>query len=474
MPVQNHKPNSSAQLGLNPAVSGASDKLDGAWSTTGMPPKPLISVSSKAGRPAIEATVPVPAKTVTLPLGQILTKNGLITKEQLEKAITLQRAIPDRYIGAILVEQGYISQDKLDVVLKIFNRRFLFGQLLVREQVIREVDLAAALQEQKRSNHAKKIGEILVERGLISEPLLNRLLSQHLGGPTLQQESPADESVARLARAARMTSPAGNPVPVTAPPNKAKPSIKFVAAVECGAGEVILAPEQASEKLFVVLSGEVKVSVLVHGSEVVLGTAKSGDVIGELPGLAIPISRLTFTAVGPVKLGIVNPTILTSEIAQLPVTTKYALKKLFMREKQVIETLIDECHMLREELAKQGGQSKKKDDSKQDMRMFVRRKLKKTLVQYRTHLGEFHGYVLNLSGGGMSILTRVNQPPESNVGVTFALPDNGKEISAKGTIVSSIKVTNGYRLGVKLTDFGYGAEKAIRWFTFNFPPEEKA
>ncbi|MBF0477423.1 MAG: hypothetical protein HQK59_16700, partial [Deltaproteobacteria bacterium] len=162
---------------------------------------------------------------------------------------------------------------------------------------------------------------------------------------------------------------------------------------------------------------------LVHGSEVVLGTAKAGDAIGELPGLTIPVGRLTFTAVGPVKLGIVNPTTLTSEIAQLPVTTRYALKKLFMSERQVIENLLDECHMLRDELAKLGGQSKKKNDSKQDMRMFARRKLKRTLVQYRTHLGEFHGYVLNLSGGGMSILSRVDQPPESNVGFIFALPD---------------------------------------------------
>ncbi|MBF0477422.1 MAG: hypothetical protein HQK59_16695, partial [Deltaproteobacteria bacterium] len=199
MPTQSHKPNSSALLGLNPAVSGASDRLAGAWSTKEIPPNSLIAIPLNADRPNIEAMVPVPAKMVHLPLGQILTNNGLITKEQLEKAINLQKAIPDRYIGAILVDQGYITQDKLDVVLKIFNRRFLFGQLLVREKVIRDVDLAVALQEQKRSNHTKKIGEILVERGLISEPLLNRLLSQHLGGSTSPQESPADESVARLA-----------------------------------------------------------------------------------------------------------------------------------------------------------------------------------------------------------------------------------------------------------------------------------
>ncbi|MBF0497596.1 MAG: hypothetical protein HQK58_13640 [Deltaproteobacteria bacterium] len=65
-----------------------------------------------------------------------------------------------------------------------------------------------------------------------------------------------------------MASPAGNPIPVTGPANQSKPSIKFVAAVECSAGEVILAPEQAPEKLSVLMSGEVKVTILVNGSEV--------------------------------------------------------------------------------------------------------------------------------------------------------------------------------------------------------------
>ncbi|MBF0550701.1 MAG: PilZ domain-containing protein [Deltaproteobacteria bacterium] len=472
MPAQNPKSNPSAPSALNIGIPGASAKLDEAWSARGTALSPSISMPSKAGSPKIETTSFVPTKPENLPLGQILIKNDLITEDQLEKAINLQAVTPDRYIGAILVDQGYISQDKLDVILKVFNRRFLFGQLLVREKAVQEVDLAAALQEQKRLNHTKKIGEILEARGLISESLLSRLLARHLGGPPIHKHSSAEQSVARLTR---LTSPAAHhPIPLAGPVNKPKPAIKFAAKVEFSDGEVILAPGKAWQKLFVLLSGEVKATALVNGSEVALGMAGAGDVIGELPGLVVPAGSLAFTAVGQVKLGIVSPGVLTSELSEIPLTTRYAIEKLFMREKQVIEILVNECSSLQAALAMQNELPINKNNSQRDKRMFIRRKVNKVLIQYRTHLGEFYGDIVNLSSTGIGILTRVDQPLESNIGVTFALPDNGKEISAKGTVVSSVKVKNGYRLGVKLTEFGYGAEKALRWFTFNFPPEEKA
>ncbi|MBF0550700.1 MAG: Flp pilus assembly complex ATPase component TadA, partial [Deltaproteobacteria bacterium] len=94
---------------------------------------------------------------------------------------------------------GYISQPNLDAVLRVFNKRFCFGQLLVREKAIQEADLVAALQEQERKNNTKKLGEILVERELITEPILNRLLSRHLGIPFLSlKELTIDESMAKL------------------------------------------------------------------------------------------------------------------------------------------------------------------------------------------------------------------------------------------------------------------------------------
>ncbi|MBF0552373.1 MAG: PilZ domain-containing protein, partial [Deltaproteobacteria bacterium] len=269
-------------------------------------------------------------------------------------------------------------------------------------------------------------------------------------------------------------SQANNPLPITDQAAKPKQSIKFIAAVDFRDGEVILAPGKAQEKLFVLMSGEVKVATSGGGKEVVLFTAKAGDVIGELPGLSLPAGFLSFTAVGPVKLGVINPAVLTSEAAQLPVTTKYALKKLFIRQQQLVESLFKECNRLYTELVKKGGLPSEDKGSGKDNRIFVRRKVGKTLVQFRTFNGEFHGYILDLSGGGMGILTRADHPADCNIEVSFALPQNEKEISAKGKIMSSIKVKNGYRLGVKFTEFGYGAEKALKWFTFNFPPEEKA
>ncbi|MBF0497599.1 MAG: cyclic nucleotide-binding domain-containing protein [Deltaproteobacteria bacterium] len=152
-----------------------------------------------------------------------------------------------------------------------------------------------------------------------------------------------------------MESQANNPLPITGQAAKPKQSIKFIAAVDFRAGEVILAPGQPQEKLFVLISGEVKVTTSGSGAEVVLFTAKAGDVIGELPGLSLPAGSLSFTAVGPVKLGVINPAVLTGEAAQMPLTTKYALKKLFARQQQVIESLSKECNRLYTELVKRGG-----------------------------------------------------------------------------------------------------------------------
>ncbi|MBF0552371.1 MAG: hypothetical protein HQK60_17805, partial [Deltaproteobacteria bacterium] len=212
MPAQN--PTSNPPIPIRPGASGTavSDRLVDAMSSKrgvaprpslpakGLPPKVSPPAAARPGSPPTgEAATSAPEKKPTLPLGEILIKKGLITGEQLEEAINIQTRNPDRYIGAILVDRGYISQHNLDAVLRVFNKRFRFGQLLVREKAIQEPDLAAALQEQERTNNAKKVGEILIERELITEPMLNRLLSRHLGIPYLSlKELTIDESMAKL------------------------------------------------------------------------------------------------------------------------------------------------------------------------------------------------------------------------------------------------------------------------------------
>lgn len=53
-------------------------------------------------------------------LGEILIENGLITKEQLEKALLIQKRTKE-FLGAVLIREGYIRETDL---LRALSRQF--------------------------------------------------------------------------------------------------------------------------------------------------------------------------------------------------------------------------------------------------------------------------------------------------------------------------------------------------------------
>ncbi len=55
-----------------------------------------------------------------LRIGDVLIKKGLVTTEQIEEALDVQKSLPKR-LGDILVELGYISREKLEEVLREYN-----------------------------------------------------------------------------------------------------------------------------------------------------------------------------------------------------------------------------------------------------------------------------------------------------------------------------------------------------------------
>ncbi len=52
-----------------------------------------------------------------MPLGESLVANGVITKEQLEKALEEQKKNPSEKIGQILVRLGYLPLEELEAAL---------------------------------------------------------------------------------------------------------------------------------------------------------------------------------------------------------------------------------------------------------------------------------------------------------------------------------------------------------------------
>jgi len=62
-------------------------------------------------------------------------------------------------------------------------KRTLLGNMLVQEEAITQEQLDQALAEQRRQNHVKRIGEILVSMRYISEQTLLNTLAKQLGLP---------------------------------------------------------------------------------------------------------------------------------------------------------------------------------------------------------------------------------------------------------------------------------------------------
>ncbi len=117
------------------------------------------------------------AKEKDEPIGELLVKQGAVAKEDVARGVGAQnaeRAVP---IGQILVQQRKIAPDDVTRAAKEQKRRQLrIGEVLVEAGLIKPADVEAALLEQKRRK-GKRLGETLVELGLLDEKTLARTLA---------------------------------------------------------------------------------------------------------------------------------------------------------------------------------------------------------------------------------------------------------------------------------------------------------
>ncbi len=104
-----------------------------------------------------------------------------ISKQQPDKSLDKEKKI-NRKIGELLIDAGLISDGQLDTVLdkqKKANRKL--GELLIEAGLISEEQLDIVLKKQKSTN--RRLGEILVEDGIIQESVLMEFLEFQMGIP---------------------------------------------------------------------------------------------------------------------------------------------------------------------------------------------------------------------------------------------------------------------------------------------------
>jgi type IV pilus assembly protein PilB len=113
-------------------------------------------------------------------LGEILIAQGMITNEQLVEALQVHKRTGVS-LGTVLVNLGYISDEDLTGVLGAqiqFDQRKRIGELLIDQGLINEEKLAQGIEEQKKTKLL--LGKCLVNLNFISEKQLVDVLSAQL------------------------------------------------------------------------------------------------------------------------------------------------------------------------------------------------------------------------------------------------------------------------------------------------------
>lgn len=103
-----------------------------------------------------------------------ITTSDTVEHEQITKVeqATAELYSSNKKLAYQLLEKKIISSEQLDILLG--NIQMQLGQLLIQEKLIFKPELELALTEQQESN--KKLGEILVEKNIISPYQLDRTL----------------------------------------------------------------------------------------------------------------------------------------------------------------------------------------------------------------------------------------------------------------------------------------------------------
>ena len=121
-------------------------------------------------------------------LGTLLIQKQQITERQLANALR-EHLLTEKRLGDVLVDRGLVPRSVIDYyTLEQYRLRHLFderenfyressrlGDLLEAAELVSSQDIDAALEEQRKTGEA--LGDILVQRGLISPTVLDEVLA---------------------------------------------------------------------------------------------------------------------------------------------------------------------------------------------------------------------------------------------------------------------------------------------------------
>ncbi len=119
----------------------------------------------------------------SLSLDKILLEKGLITPEQLTTAIQYQCRLPSSQtmtLAEVLVAMEYVTQAQINEALgKEPPPEDVLIQILVKEGMVKEEQLAEALKARQGQNADKRTGTMLLEMGYTTREMIESALTQY-------------------------------------------------------------------------------------------------------------------------------------------------------------------------------------------------------------------------------------------------------------------------------------------------------
>jgi type IV pilus assembly protein PilB len=119
-----------------------------------------------------------------------LVNEGLLTRDQLVKAREIHQDLEgQKSLGEVLVEMNYVSRARLDELARRHRSTLSLGDILITRKLVTENDVMAARQIQRKSApRSKRIGETLIEMGLIEERHVVEALAEKFNLPLLEPD----------------------------------------------------------------------------------------------------------------------------------------------------------------------------------------------------------------------------------------------------------------------------------------------
>lgn len=119
-----------------------------------------------------------------------LITEGILTHEQLTKARKIhQHMSGQKSFSDVLLEMNLVSNSRLDDFIRRHRSNVSLSDLLIARRLVTQNDVMAAREVQRKGGQrAKRIGEILIEMGLIEERHVIDALSEKFGLPIINPD----------------------------------------------------------------------------------------------------------------------------------------------------------------------------------------------------------------------------------------------------------------------------------------------